>query len=173
MSETGQPARIWTATGFVADRFGETSGAVFFTPEEATGKLGHSPGLGPAAGNSAGIAHVLMLDPGDETGGVAGRLAEIDAVFIRFPAFNDGRGFSMARLLRDKRHYRGTIRATGHVILDQIPLALRIGFTEIAVTHAPTLARLEQGDTAAIALHYQPAAAAEAMAAGGAWRRKG
>jgi uncharacterized protein (DUF934 family) len=171
MSELPVAARIWTRAGFVGDRFGDTSGAVFFTPEEATGKLGHSPGLGP--GTVSGIAHVLQLDPGDEIGGVAGRLGEIDAVFIRFPAFNDGRGFSMARLLRDKRQYKGTIRATGHVILDQIPLALRVGFSEIAVTHAPTLARLELGDTAAITLHYQPAAAAEAMSAGGAWRRKG
>ncbi len=156
-------ARIWTAGGFVEDRYGV--GAVYFTPEEATGKIG--------AGASAGTPNVLTLEPGDEIGGVVSRLDEIDAVFIRFPAFNDGRGFSMARLLRDKRGYKGVIRAHGHVILDQIPLALRVGFDEIAVTHAPTIARLEKGDTAALPVFMQPAHSVETPVKGRAWARRG
>ncbi len=153
-------ARIWTRQGFVEDRFAAASGAVFFTPEEATGKIG------------SGGANVLLLEAGDEVGGVRSRLAEIDAIFIRFAVFSDGRGFSMARRLRDRHDFKGEIRATGHVILDQIPLALRVGFSSVAVTHAPTLARLEKGEVPELPLYLQPADGAEANAGGRAWARK-
>ena len=33
---------------------------------------------------------------------MAARIHEFDAVFIHFPVFSDGRGFSTARLLREK-----------------------------------------------------------------------
>jgi len=156
--EAGAAPRIWTRRGFVADRFSEASGAAFFSPGEATGRIG------------AGTANVLMLEPGDEP--VADRLDEIDAVFIAFPVFSDGRGFSTARLLRDRYRFAGTIRATGHFILDQIPLMLRTGFDEFAVTHAPTQARLEKGDTGEIPLYFQPAAVGEHPAGGRAWARR-
>jgi uncharacterized protein (DUF934 family) len=152
--------RIWTRKGFIEDRYGEASGAAFFTPEEATGKIG------------AGSANVLMLEAGDEIGGVKSRLDEIDAVFIRFAVFSDGRGFSMARRLRDRHHFKGEIRATGHVILDQIPLALRVGFDSIAVTNPAILARLEKGNVPELPLYLQPADGAEASAGGRAWARR-
>jgi uncharacterized protein (DUF934 family) len=157
MSE-GEP-RIWTRAGFVADRFGPASGAIFMTPEEATGKLG---GAGP---------HVLLLESGDEPGAAAGRIGEFDAVFIRFAVFSDGRGFSTARLLREKRGFSGEIRARGHFILDQIPFLLRVGFDAFEVTHAPTIARLERNELPQVALHLQPGWGEEAPA-GRAWRRR-
>jgi len=153
-------ARIWTRKGFVDNRYGENSGATFFSPEEATGKIG------------SGSANVLVLEAGDEVGGVKSRLAEIDAVFIRFPVFSDGRGFSMARRLRERYGFNGEIRATGHVILDQIPLALRVGFDSIEVSHGPTLARLEKGQVPELAIYLQPASGEEARAGGRAWARR-
>jgi uncharacterized protein (DUF934 family) len=153
-------ARIWTRKGFIDDRFGEASGAAFFSPEEATGKIG------------AGSANVLVLDTGDEVGGVRSRLSEIDAIFIRFPVFSDGRGFSMARRLRERYHFKGEIRATGHVILDQIPLAFRVGFDSIEVTSPAVLARLEKGQVPELPLYLQPASGDEAKAGGRAWRRR-
>lgn len=157
MSET---TRIWTRDGFVDDRLTEAAGAVFMAPEEATARLG------------SGTACVLVLEAGDEAMAVAGRIHEFDAVFIRFPVFSDGRGFSTARLLREKLGYRGDIRALGHFLLDQIPLMLRVGFSSFAVTHAPTIRRLEAGALPAIPLYTQPALGAEVAAGRRAWARR-
>jgi uncharacterized protein (DUF934 family) len=58
------------------------------------------------------------------------RLAVIS---IAFPAFSDGRGFSLARLLR-RAGYKGELRASGRLIADQISHALRCGFDTIEVS---------------------------------------
>jgi len=62
-------------------------------------------------------------------------LDAIPAIAIRFPAFNDGRGFSLARQLR-RLGYKGTLRARGHVLADQYPMALRCGFDEVEISKA-------------------------------------
>ena len=51
---------------------------------------------------------------------------------IDFPSFADGRGFTLARLLR-LRGYRGRLRAKGHVIADQYAMARRAGFDEVEI----------------------------------------
>ncbi len=79
------------------------------------------------------------------------------AVVIPFAKFSDGRGYSLARRLRDELHYAGEIRATGDVLLDQLPLMLRCGFDAFAITHAPTIAALEAGHLPAIPEVYQAA----------------
>lgn len=60
-------------------------------------------------------------------------LAEVDlsqfaVIGIHFPAFADGRGFSYARLLRERYGYQGEIRALGQFIPDQLGYLLRVGF---------------------------------------------
>jgi phosphoadenosine phosphosulfate reductase len=160
MTSEAQTLRIWTRHGFVADRFTAENGAVFMSAEEATGRLGSNQ------------KSVLVLEPGDEVAAAAGRIHEFDAVFIRFAVFSDGRGFSTARLLREKHGFKGEIRATGHFILDQIPLMARVGFSEFAVTHAPTIARLEKGQTAEIREYLQPAFSSDVPAGGRSWARR-
>ncbi|GIX14686.1 MAG: hypothetical protein KatS3mg118_2645 [Paracoccaceae bacterium] len=54
---------------------------------------------------------------------------------IPFPVFADGRGFSLARRLRDLG-YRGRLRAAGHLIADQFRLALACGFDEVEIDDA-------------------------------------
>lgn len=54
---------------------------------------------------------------------------------IDFPGFADGRGFTLARLLR-LRGYRGRLRARGHVISDQYAMARRAGFDEVEIDEA-------------------------------------
>ncbi|MFZ7090519.1 DUF934 domain-containing protein [Primorskyibacter sp. 2E233] len=53
-------------------------------------------------------------------------------VRIDFPSFADGRGFTLARLLR-LRGYTGRLRARGHVIADQYAMARRAGFDEVEI----------------------------------------
>ncbi len=51
---------------------------------------------------------------------------------IGFPSASDGRGFTLARLLR-LRGYHGRLRAQGHVIADQYAMARRAGFDEVEI----------------------------------------
>jgi uncharacterized protein (DUF934 family) len=53
-------------------------------------------------------------------------------IAVAFPAFSDGRGFSLARHLRT-RGFTGRLRAKGHVIADQYALARRAGFDEVEI----------------------------------------
>ncbi|MCT4333016.1 DUF934 domain-containing protein [Paracoccus sp. YLB-12] len=62
---------------------------------------------------------------------------------IDFPAFTDGRGFSLARRLRELG-YRGRLRATGRLIADQYAMARRVGFDEVEV--APDIAARQPQD---------------------------
>ena len=52
---------------------------------------------------------------------------------IDFPIFADGRGFTLARLIR-LLGFTGRLRAKGHVIADQYAMARRSGFDEVEVT---------------------------------------
>jgi uncharacterized protein (DUF934 family) len=52
----------------------------------------------------------------------------VAAVALVFPTFRDGRAYSQARLLRERYHYRGELRATGQVLRDQFVFMLRAGF---------------------------------------------
>jgi len=74
-----------------------------------------------------------------------------------FPAFNDGRGFSIAKRLRHLGFTR-TLRATGPLIADQYAYAKACGFDEIDLPE--TLAQRQTADqwlkaANAISLSYQ------------------
>ena len=59
-------------------------------------------------------------------------LPYLNAISIEFPSEKDGRGFSLARRLR-QLGYLGTLRATGHVIVDHYRHAIQSGFNQIAI----------------------------------------
>lgn len=52
---------------------------------------------------------------------------------VDFPNFADGRGFTIARLLR-LRGFTGRLRAKGHVLSDQYAMARRAGFDEVEIS---------------------------------------
>lgn len=54
---------------------------------------------------------------------------------IDFPSFADGRGFTLASLLR-AAGFTGRLRARGHVIADQYAMARRSGFDEVEIDDA-------------------------------------
>jgi uncharacterized protein (DUF934 family) len=60
-------------------------------------------------------------------------LDRLAAVALVFPNFRDGRAYSQARLLRERHHYRGELRATGQVLRDQFVFMLRAGFDAFEV----------------------------------------
>ncbi|QRV24182.1 DUF934 domain-containing protein [Marinomonas foliarum] len=55
-------------------------------------------------------------------------LKQFQVIGINFPAFTDGRGFSYARLLKERLNYQGEIRALGNFIPDQLGFLIRVGF---------------------------------------------
>lgn len=76
-------------------------------------------------------------------------------VVLPFPKFTDGRSYSKARTLRERLGFAGEIRATGDVLIDQVPLMLRCGFDAFDVTNQPTLRALQRGVIPGISETYQ------------------
>lgn len=70
-------------------------------------------------------------DPAD----LAPWLERIAVIRVAFPAMGDGRGLSIARRLR-AMGYRGTLRAAGPLIADQVTAARSVGFDEIELPDA-------------------------------------
>jgi uncharacterized protein (DUF934 family) len=70
----------------------------------------------------------LRLEPHDDPAAFAARLGAVARVEIHFPKFSDGRGYSLARLLRERFGYRGELRAVGDVQRDQLHYLSRVGF---------------------------------------------
>jgi len=75
----------------------------------------------------------LCLGPTDEPETIADDLAHFSAIAIRFPKFTDGRGYSIARLLRERYAYAGEIRAIGDVLPDNLFYLSRCGFNAFAL----------------------------------------
>ncbi len=59
-------------------------------------------------------------------------LDELDAIFIDFAGFNDGRGYSFAALLR-RQGFQGELRATGDVFKDVLNYMKRSGFDTFVI----------------------------------------
>ena len=78
-----------------------------------------------------GIA--VWIDAGEEADSITADLDKIAFVAINFPAFTDGRGYSYARLLRERYDYTGEIRAIGDVMQDQLQHMFRSGFSSFAL----------------------------------------
>ena len=68
----------------------------------------------------------------DDPALLAPYLADLTLIRIAFPAFNDGRAFTIARRLREMG-YANRLRALGPVIADQYAMARRVGFDEVEI----------------------------------------
>lgn len=69
----------------------------------------------------------------DDPSQVAPWLERLPLVAVDFPKFTDGRGFSIAYLLRSRFGWRGELRAIGDVLPDQVFYMQRVGFDAFAV----------------------------------------
>lgn len=113
----------------------------------------------------------VELQPGDRVEAIVDLLADLPLVALAFPAFNDGRSFSKAEVLRSRHDYAGALRATGQVLIDQLPHMLRVGFDQFEVSHPVLLRRLEEGRIDGLPVYHQPAAKAAAKPGKYSWRR--
>jgi len=71
----------------------------------------------------------LTLTSSDNLSELAGSISQFPVIEIYFPALTDGRGFSMARLLRERYGFAGELRAGGRFIRDQLCYLRRCGFS--------------------------------------------
>jgi uncharacterized protein (DUF934 family) len=78
--------------------------------------------------NPSPPSSVLRIEPDDDLRDIARRLEGVQRVEINFPKFGDGRGFSLAKLLRERHGYRGELRAVGHVVRDHLQPMAAVGF---------------------------------------------
>lgn len=90
--------------------------------------LEHGPAL---RGRDGGLG--VWLDADEEPESIAGDLDRFQVIAVNFPAFTDGRGFSSARLLRERYGYKGELRAIGDVLRDQLAFMFRCGFDAYAL----------------------------------------
>ena len=75
----------------------------------------------------------VLVGPAVAADAIADVLPILALVAVEFPRFRDGRGFTLARTLRERYYFAGEIRAAGHVLPDQHRFLLRCGFTSVAV----------------------------------------
>ena len=119
--------------------------------------------------DAVGVAIAAGKDAVDQLAEAARR----PLIALRFDKFADGRAFSYAELLRERHGFKGELRATGDVLLDELALMRRCGFTSFEVTDANTLRALKEGRAPKGTLFYQPAPGQrEAPAGTRPWLRK-
>ena len=75
----------------------------------------------------------VWLDSHEEPEAIAADLDRFSVVAVNFPKFADGRGYSIARLLRERYGYAGELRSIGDVLQDQLYFMKRCGFDAYAV----------------------------------------
>ena len=75
----------------------------------------------------------IWLESSEGPEAIADDLSHFAVIGVNFPKFADGRGYSTARLLRERFAYNGEIRALGDVLQDQLFLLRRCGFDAFAV----------------------------------------
>ncbi len=98
----------------------------------------------------------VLLKPDDDLAEVAPYLPRLSLVAIEFPKFTEGRGFTQARLLRNRFRFGGEIRAVGDVSRDRLAFLERCGFNAFVLRPGESLDSALAAFSE-ISLRYQPA----------------
>lgn len=104
------------------------AGSAAENPAENTAESASENAASASAAPSPGVlqiandADVLAL-------AAEGALQGVTCIELNFPKFTDGRAYSQAVLLRRRLGFTGELRATGDVLIDQLLLMQRSGFT--------------------------------------------
>lgn len=72
-------------------------------------------------------ATAVRVEPSDDARALIPHLDRLALIEVSFPKYRDGRGYSAARILREAG-YKGELRASGDVLVDQIAFMRRCGF---------------------------------------------
>jgi len=75
----------------------------------------------------------LRLKSSEMPAQLAADIKHFALIAVEFPSFRDGRGYSHARILRERLDFRGEIRAVGDVLRDQFQFMHRCGIDAFEV----------------------------------------
>jgi uncharacterized protein (DUF934 family) len=75
----------------------------------------------------------IWLSSGDDVAEIANDIDDFTVIAVHFPKAADGRGFSTARLLRERHGYDGELRAFGDIGRDQLFYLKRVGFDAFVI----------------------------------------
>ncbi len=93
-----------------------------------------------AQSNSAGATASNVIELANDVDPRTLALDGVDRIDLVFPKFTDGRAFSQAFLLHRRLGFKGEIRATGDVLVDQLAQMQRSGFTSAVLREGQDLA---------------------------------
>lgn len=163
--------KLWSTDGFRADDY------VFADDLEAAGDapaivipLAVWLGLDEELRRSSNRRIGVTVAPGEEIEPLLDHLGSLPLIALQFPAFNDGRSYSKAEILR-RAGFAGELRAVGDVLIDQAALMLRTGFDTLQVTNRVALERLGENLLVDTPGYYQPGRGSVPQQGGFAWRR--
>jgi len=101
----------------------------------------------------------VRLSPANRVADLAADLPRLDLVAVEFPSAGEGRGYSQARLLRERCRFRGELRAVGAGVRQDLAFLLtRCGFDSLEPHEATELQSLRAALTR-YDVAYQPGAA--------------
>jgi uncharacterized protein (DUF934 family) len=80
------------------------------------------------AGEPADCRAVLLLPADQDLTPLLPHLQKLPLIAIQFGTTGEGRGYTQARLLRERHGYQGELRAVGAVRTDQVYFLARCGF---------------------------------------------
>ncbi|SOC23740.1 DUF934 domain-containing protein [Thalassospira xiamenensis] len=129
--------------------------------EERETLIGRNGGLG------------VQLNPGDAPEDLANDLDRLSIITVNFPAYTDGRGYSYARVLRERLGFKGELRAIGDVLRDQILYMHRCGFDAYELKNDDDVSLTKvRAALKEITVYYQPTGDGRATAASLRERRR-
>ena len=91
-----------------------------------------------------GSTGLNVLEIANDADASAVVLQGIDRIDLEFPKFTDGRAYSQAYLLRRRLGFTGDIRATGDVLVDQVLLMQRSGFSSAVLRADQNMAHAQR-----------------------------
>ncbi|WP_374829112.1 DUF934 domain-containing protein [Paenochrobactrum pullorum] len=164
-------AYLWTADGFKPDAYQALDDLSDVTDAEAVLLPFHvwvekSEILLAQTNRKLGV----RVGSGEDVTLLFQSLHRLSLIALDFPAFNDGRSYSKAELLR-AQGFKGELRAVGDVLIDQAALMLRAGFDTLEVHHLVTVKRLQEGALVDTPHYYQPGSGSVPIKGEFSWRR--
>ena len=87
----------------------------------------------PAAACGKSEVEAVWISPDDDFESCMEVIKSMRLIAVDFPTFRDGRGYSVATLLRTRYGWTGELRAIGDVLRDQLNYMRRCGFDSFAL----------------------------------------
>lgn len=94
--------------------------------------------------SDAASNHALHIANDTDPIALQADIANATVIDLHFPKFTDGRAYSQAALIRNRLGFVGELRATGDVLVDQLQLMQRTGFSTAVLREGQNMAAAER-----------------------------